>query len=206
MRPTLVTVLRHGAVAAPGHVLRGLADPPLSPAGRAAMLAVLERLHVPPVDHVVSSPRRRCREVAEVAARDRGWPLRLEDGFAELDFGRWEGLTPEQAAADDPAGWRAFRAGEGAAPGGESWAAFQARVLAAWQAWLADARGGHRLLLTHAGVMRILLREMLHLPFERLYRLALPEAAHFQVSVLAGEAPILLSLNPCADWSSLFSS
>jgi hypothetical protein len=37
--------------------------------------------------------------------------------------------------------------------------------------------------------------ELLGLPAAYAYRVALPEAASFQVSLLAGEAPILLSLN-----------
>ena len=64
---------------------------------------------------------------------------------------------------------------------------------------LADARGGHRLLVTHAGVMRALLMDLVGLDPAHAYRIALPETAHFQVSILAGEAPVLLNLNSCAD-------
>jgi len=43
--------------------------------------------------------------------------------------------------------------------------------------------------------MRALLMELRGLPAPYAYRLALPEAAHFRVSLLSNEAPILLSLN-----------
>jgi hypothetical protein len=46
--------------------------------------------------------------------------------------------------------------------------------------------------------MRALLMELVGLEPAHVYRIALPEAAHFQVSVLPGEAPVLLNLNSCA--------
>ncbi len=194
---TRVTVLRHGAVQGPGHVLRGELDEPLSPAGEAAMAAVLAQLDGPPVDAVLSSPRRRCLAFAQDWARQRRLSLGVEADFRERAFGAWEGLSLAQARARDAAHFQRFRELGAAPPGGESVAAMQARVLAAWAAWLADAGGGHRLLITHAGVMRVLLMELLGLAYSHVWRIALPPAGHFQVSVLPGEAPVLLALNPC---------
>lgn len=203
---TRVTVLRHGAVAGPAHVFRGALDDPLSPEGRAAVLTVATRLA--PFDRIASSPRRRCQAVAAELAGQGGLPLEVVAGFAEMHFGAWEGLTAEQAAARDPDRWPAWRrfADSAAAPGGETLAGFRQRVRAAWQDWTADAAGGHRLLLCHAGVMRVLLQDLLAMDAEALYRIALPEAAHFQVSLLPGHPPVLLNLNPCADSCSPSSS
>jgi broad specificity phosphatase PhoE len=72
------------------------------------------------------------------------------------------------------------------------------RVGAAWDRWLADACGGHRLLLTHAGVMHALLLDLLGLPESHLWRIALAESGYFRVSWLAGHDPVLLELNGCA--------
>lgn len=192
---TRVTLLRHGEVAGPPHVFRGASDEPLSERGRAQMLAVVAGLGR--LDAVAASPLRRCRAVAAEIAAARGLQLAVLPGLAEMRFGAWEGLTTDQAAARDPDAWSAWRshAGTAAAPGGETLAGFRRRVLAAWAAWLADADGGHRLLVCHAGVMRVLLQATLDLPDHALYRVALPEAARCQVSVLAGHAPVLLSLN-----------
>jgi len=74
----------------------------------------------------------------------------------------------------------------------------QTRVASGWDAWLHNSPGGHRLLVTHAGVMRALLMRLLGMPHSHAYRIALPEAAFFQVSIMAGEAPVLLGLNSCA--------
>ena len=197
---TRVTVLRHGAVAGRPHVCRGALDEPLSALGWRQLEAVTRawRDAASRFDAVASSPLSRCRAFAEVYARDAGLPLRVDDAFREIAFGAWEGLTVEQAAARDPALYRQFRAGGAAAPGGEHAEAFRARVVAGWQAWLAEATGERRLLVTHAGVMRVLLAHLLELPPAMVWRIALPEAAHFQVSLLAGETPVLLALNACA--------
>ena len=198
--PTLVTVLRHGQVAGRAHVYRGVLDDPMTEAGTARVREVAERLARPGYDRVATSPRRRCRTFAAEYAGQRGCPLAVLDAMAEMGFGAWEGLTPAEATLSDPAQHELFRtsAGRVPPPGGESVAELRQRVRRGWEAWLADARGGHRLLVTHAGVMRALLMELVGLEPAHVYRIALPEAAHFQVSVLPGEAPVLLNLNSCA--------
>lgn len=196
--PVRVTVLRHGEVAGPGHVFRGRSDPPLTARGQAQMRTALAGRRF---DAVASSPLRRCREFAEVYASEQGIACRVLADMRELDFGDWEGLSGAEVAERAPAAYQCFRSrdDDAAAPGGERIGDFRHRVQAAWQDWLAGTTGGERLLITHAGVMRILLQHLLELPALSLYRIALPEAAQFQVSLLAGAAPVLLNLNPCAD-------
>ena len=190
---TVVTVLRHGAVEGRPFVYRGRQDDPLSDLGWRQMAAVIEA--APPFDAIASSPLQRCRAFARQLAERQGVPLHVSAAFQEIAFGEWEGLTTEEAAQRNPFEHPLFRAGSAAAPGGESLGQLRRRVLAGWQEWLADSMGEHRLLVTHAGVMRALLSELLGLPASHVYRIALPEAAHFRVSLLAGAAPVLLSLN-----------
>lgn len=198
---TLVTVLRHGAVDGRSHVYRGADDAGMTPAGRQQLEQRAAHLAVPPFDRIASSPYRRCLAFARSYAEASGAALEVVEAFRERAFGAWEGLTPDEAALADPEPHRLFRASAGtlAPPGGESAAQLRARVEAGWTAWLRAAGGGHCLLVTHAGVMRALLMQLLGLPPTHAYRIALPEAAYFQVSILAGEAPVLLRLNSCAD-------
>lgn len=163
------------------------------------MHAVLQRLDLSDVDGIASSPRRRCAAFARTWAQRQGLCVEIHESFREMSFGIWEGLTPAEAAQQNPAEFALFHQPEGAAaPGGESLSMLHARVMAGWSAWLGDAHGGHRLLVTHAGVMRVLLMTLMGMPATHLWRIALPEAAHFQVSLLSGHAPVLLSLNACA--------
>lgn len=200
-KPTLVTVLRHGEVAGRPHVYRGELDDPMTEAGTARVRAIADRLAKPAYDRIASSPRIRCLDFAAAYAGSRGYPLDVLDAMAEMRFGHWEGLTPAEAARVDPTQHELFRASAGkvAPPDGESITELRGRVRRGWEAWLAEAGGGHRLLVTHAGVMRALLIDLIGLDSAHAYRIALPEAAHFQVSVLTGEAPVLLNLNSCAD-------
>jgi broad specificity phosphatase PhoE len=200
LEATLITVLRHGEVRGRAHVYRGALDEPMTARGASQVHAVAERLAAPPFDRVASSPLGRCLAFARAYAGERQLPLDVLASMREMYFGAWEGLTPGEAALRDPETHRLFRgtAGRVAPPDGESVPALRRRVGDGWSEWLADARGGHRLLVTHAGVMRALLMELAGLDPAHAYRIALPEAAHFQVSHLPGEAPVLLNLNSCA--------
>ena len=197
---TLVSVLRHGEVAGRPHVYRGALDEAMTAQGLRQVRDSAARLATPPFDALACSPARRCLEFASALADETGAPLDVIDSFREMAFGAWEGKTPDEAARLDPELHRLFRASAGsvAPPGGETVMQLQARVGAGWDAWLQHADGGHRLLLTHAGVMRALLMRLLGMPHSHAYRVALPEAAYFQVSLMAGEAPVLLALNACA--------
>lgn len=200
IQPTLVTVLRHGEVRGRAHVYRGALDDPMTERGIDRVRAIAQRLAVPAFDRIASSPLARCLDFAEAYAKACELPLETLESMREMHFGAWEGLTPEEAAELDPTHHELFRgtAGKVGAPEGESVTDLRRRVGQGWAAWLADARGGHRLLVTHAGVMRVLLMELVGLDPAHAYRIALPEAAHFQVSHLPGEAPVLLNLNSCA--------
>ncbi len=198
---TRVSVIRHGAVAGRQYVYRGHSDEGMTQHGMQQVRTAAVRLATPPFDCIASSPFRRCLEFARAYAGETGAPLAVIESFREMAFGAWEGMTPDQVARMDPVLHRLFRtsAGSVAPPGGETVMQLQARVAAAWDAWLQDSAGGHRLLVTHAGVMRVLLMRLLGMRHSHAYRIALPEAAYFQVSVMPGEAPVLLCLNSCAD-------
>ncbi|OFZ68328.1 MAG: hypothetical protein A2Z01_00900 [Betaproteobacteria bacterium RBG_16_58_11] len=197
---TLVTVMRHGAVEGPVNVLRGSSDTPLSDVGWQQMRAAFAALDTP-VTAIASSPLARCSAFAQALAAQQALPLNLHHDLREIDFGDWENLTPDAAQAASPELFAKFQTSpEGTSPpDGEPFDAFKQRVLAAFVACLAQSRGGHLLMLTHAGVMRVLLTDKMNLPWATTYRIAIPPAGGFRLSCLAGHPPYLLNLNPaCA--------
>lgn len=193
----LVTVLRHGEVKGPPNVLRGRSNPPLSENGWRQMRQAVHTLDTPIFTALSSSPLTRCLAFAETLAAELGLALNILPDLREMDFGEWEELTPQQAQALDPVLFGRFQANPAGItpPRGEPFDAFYRRVTAAFDAWLAGLGGGHALLITHAGVMRVLLAQCLGLPIGNLYRIALPAAGGFQLSLLPGHPPCLLSLN-----------
>ena len=199
---TLLTVLRHGEVIGPWNVLRGKRDVALSATGLQQMQQVIAAINTFPFSRIVSSPLARCRVFAESIAQTSSIPLRLHAGFEEIDFGDWDGLTSAEAQAFTPDLFTRFQANpEGLAPPqGEAFNDFHQRVFDAFDDITRDA-SGHTLLITHGGVMRIILSAVLGLTWHDAFQIAIPAASSFQLSLLPGHAPYLLNLNigqPCA--------
>lgn len=195
--PIVVTVLRHGAVEGRAHVFRGKLDVALTEQGIAQMQQALARCPANDFDALATSQLKRCHDFAAAYASQQQLALRVMPQFSELAFGDWEGLTPDEAAVRDPAVFQAFSAnhGEHAPPNGESLAQFRARVGQGWREWLEHDAGKHRLLVTHAGVMRALLMELFGFTPAQAFQIALPEAACLRISWLHGLPPFLLSIN-----------
>ena len=195
-KATLVSVIRHGTVDGPNNVLRGRTDTPLSDTGWQQMRAACAALDIP-VTAIATSPLARCSAFAQELAAQHVLPLNRHDDLREIDFGAWENLLPDEAQTATPELFAQFQANpEGTSPpDGEPFDAFKRRVLAAFDACLTQTRGGHLLIVTHAGVMRALLADKMNLPWATTYRIAIPPAGGFRLSCLAGHAPYLLSLN-----------
>jgi len=114
-------------------------------------------------DLVVASTLRRSWEAAQIVSG--GAPIRLENDFREIHFGRWEGLTKSEIEASDPIAYRNWQAKQPGFefPGGEPRAQFRARVargLERLQASGADAV----LAVVHRGVIRALGEQLLGSP------------------------------------------
>lgn len=160
-------LLRHGETVSGGG-FRGRLDDELSTTGWTQLRAAVADKG--PWQRIVSSPLRRCAGFAGELAEQQQLPLELEPDLRELDFGDWEGCTAAELMIEhsdelgrfwrDPYGYTP--------PGGEPVTAFESRILAAIER-LTDRCAGERvLLITHAGVMRLLLAQARGLLRERL--------------------------------------
>jgi alpha-ribazole phosphatase len=117
-----------------------------------------------PEARLMSSPLKRARETAEIAAGS-GRPVEVDADLQEMDFGEWEGLSYDEVAARYPegvAGWTEFRA-DFEFPGGESLADFAVRIERVAQR-LAEPAAGTAVAFTHGGVVRALICHFLGLP------------------------------------------
>ncbi|SDX53925.1 alpha-ribazole phosphatase [Allochromatium warmingii] len=164
-------VLRHGAVTG-NECLRGEQDDPLSALGWEQMQQATAT--ATGWTQIVSSPLRRCAEFAQTLANARGVPLHVVAEWRERSFGDWEGRSlaalPEAELAQfwaDPVGYTP--------PSAEPFTAFRERVLAAWLDLCAD-QAQHTLLITHGGVIRVLVAEVLCMADAGLLALEVPHA------------------------------
>ncbi len=178
----ILDLLRHGETEL-GAGFRGSLDDALTETGWAQMQAAL--VGGGPWDRLVSSPLQRCARFAERLAEQSGLPLALEPGLQELHFGDWEGRTALELMVDheqalgqfwnDPYGFTP--------PNGEPVEAFSVRVLDALARLQAAHAGERVLLVTHGGVMRLLLARARGLPREQLLQVQVGHGALHRLQV-----------------------
>lgn len=143
----------------------GAADPPINERGRAQLPALVARLATAPLTAIYTSGLQRARQTAEALAEARELPLHALDSLREIGFGQWETLSWEEIEARDPAYARRWVAEFPAlpTPDGEPIGSFRARVLKALE-HLRTEGTGDLAIVTHAGVLRVLLEELGHYP------------------------------------------
>lgn len=137
---------------------------------QAAALAVAIARWTPEV--LYTSPSDRTRAVAALAD-PHGERTVVVDDAREIDFGRAEGLTYDELDTHGIA--LDFTGGGPVAPGGEEGAAFDARVGRTASVLLSGAP--RVALITHGGVLRLLLSHLVGFPAELAWRIDLPNAA-----------------------------
>lgn len=150
MAVTRIWLLRHGSTSSSeeGRFL-GWRDQPLSSTGRSEALGLRSRVSATGARSIWSSDLQRAIETARLVAREPATDPRLR----ELDFGDLEGLTWDQCS---PAQRDALaRFDDFSAPSGESVDQLRDRV----HLFLDELEKGTHLLVTHGGVIRLLLRE-----------------------------------------------
>jgi len=155
-----ILLIRHGETEGESSIrFHGATDVTLSALGREQMRAGARALPDSAIDLVVASPLARAWESAQIV-----WPgtsIRLEAGFREIDFGRWEGLTAEEIEQLDPQLYKIWREGDGdfEFPEGERRSSFRARVEASLDRVL--ALGARSLLVVaHKGVVRTIVERL----------------------------------------------
>jgi probable phosphoglycerate mutase len=191
--PTTLVLVRHGVT---DHTLEkrfsgGLAsaNPGLSEEGRdqvratSAWLAPLAEQ----VDAVVSSPVRRTLESAEILAELLGHEVEVEPGFAEMEFGDWDGLTFDEVASRHGSDLEAWLGSlDVAAGGGESFRDVQKRVLDGLQRVLDTHAGRTVVVVSHVTPIKTLVAHAVDAPLEAVFRMELQPASVSVVSFFPG--------------------
>jgi broad specificity phosphatase PhoE len=194
-----IFLVRHAttAASAAGANLGQASDPALTDDGQrlATRLGRAIALELAALPHdellLIRSPARRCLTTAAAIQRmlgdeAAGLPTSVEEGLRELDYGAWEGLTPEECRRRDPERRAAWEADPYAtpAPDGESGRDIAARafpVLEAVEAWLAAAPSRAALVVSHNHVVRLRLAALLGIPLSDYRRRLRIEPASYSV-------------------------
>ena len=195
MKKITIDLLRHGDVA-DGKKLLGITDEPLSKLG----LQQMQAIHVnKPLrwQKIVSSPLQRCHSFSKELSAIFSIDLTLDKRFQEISFGQWDGqLLADLYASEDSEQLIRFMQSPDTVtpPNGEAYNAFQSRVLTAWEELLQSLHEEeieHCLLVTHAGVIRTIIANILGMPNTKLFNIEVPYACLSRIKQYEHYPPIL---------------
>lgn len=187
-----LTLVRHASTALNAERrYQGWCDPPLSEAGRREAQRLARRLHGAAWDRVLCSDLQRSRETARILAPDAS--AEADPRLREMDFGAWDGLTYDEAEARDPERirrWIDDPLGV-SPPDGEPFDAFRTRVVGSLREF---PRAGTALVVAHGGPIRLILSELIGLPWDRVVLMQVSAGAVTRLAVHP-EGAHLLCLN-----------
>ena len=138
----------------------GHSDPPVNAEGQRQIVTLVKELSSEPITAVVTSDLQRASTPARVLAESLEVPCITCRGLREIGFGVWEGLTWAQIQVLDATfaeSWlTAFP--QLTPPGGEAFNAFESRVMGEMKQLIEFSNTGLIAVITHAGVMRVILQ------------------------------------------------
>jgi broad specificity phosphatase PhoE len=122
---------------------------------------------------IYSSPLSRAVNTAEAIARHFGLPVQVHPGIADIDYGQWQGLTPDEVKERWPEIHYAWYNAPHTAriPGGETLDHLRARGMAAVNALAARHAKQTIVLVGHTVINRVILLGVLGLGNDRFWRL-----------------------------------
>ena len=182
---TTFIFLRHGEPVG-GKIFRGSTDDPLTELGWLQLNKSVKNISY---DEIISSPLKRCFEFAESLRAELDIPLHIKDDLQEMHLGDWEGLSAAQVDKLDSKALGAFWESPhcNTPPNAETFIDFEKRILSAWDAlnkkYSSTEQSKTILVVCHAGVMMVLLKELLKIPMENILCIKLNYASKVRVEV-----------------------
>jgi broad specificity phosphatase PhoE len=172
---TCIVLVRHGQTEWNRvERFRGRADVPLNATGWVQAEATGKRVAAEwQPAAIYSSPLSRAARTAEAIARHFDLPVQVHPGIADIDYGQWQGLTPDEVKERWPEIHHAWYNSPHTAriPGGETLDDLRVRGMAAVNALAARHAEQTVVLVGHTVINRVILLGVLGLGNERFWRL-----------------------------------
>lgn len=184
MSTTRIALLRHGLPDGE-HCFRGHADFVLTEVGFEQMSKATQDLT--DIEVVVTSPLKRCADFGRWFAKESEISVEVNNNWMEIDFGDWDGKDKQQVWDQNEQALSLFWADpwNHSPPNGETLEHYDQRISLAWTQLLQRYKGKSILVVTHGGVIKQLMRQILQMPKSEhyLHRLNIPYAALINISV-----------------------
>jgi alpha-ribazole phosphatase len=181
----IIYLLRHGEIQTlkEGKRFIGWQDVALSDVGLTQARKWADFFSVAALKNICCSDLSRCLETARIiGARCSLEPSPFPE-LREIDLGQWDGQPFETIQSRDPAAFleRGDRIADYRPPDGESFRDLQERVWPVFKK-IVQSSSGPTLIVTHAGVIRVLLCQILGMPLENLFSIG---QAHGALNIIA---------------------
>jgi len=166
---TTILLVRHGEVAGNSGEVRtfaGSRDLELTPRGHLQTEAIANRLKDEKIDAIYASTLQRAWRTAEKIDENHNLGVTKLDGWREVDYGLWEGLSEEQINEGYAELWsqRVADPWNVAPPDGESYEMLWERLKPVWEELLEKHQNQTGVVVGHNGSLRVLLCMLLDAP------------------------------------------
>jgi len=176
-----IDLMRHGEVDDKA-VFRGHTDDPLNENGFHQMTNALSEYST---DLVISSPLDRCASFAKKWCEETNHPLTPMTAFKEINFGDWDGKSIDQIEELDKTALTNFWNDpvNNSPPNAESLNDFKRRIVNGWQQLITQQKGKNILLITHGGVIKMIIAHILSVPMDKLLSIEVPLASISRIRI-----------------------
>jgi len=180
-----LTLVRHTSLDVAPDICYGQSDVAVSANFDAEREQLQSKLAAFQFDTVYSSPLQRCHQLAQALCADSRLKLenreiQLDERLKELHFGDWE-MQPWQAISREIFDRWANDYANLAPPNGETFAQLHHRSKHFVEDLASQAKDQHILVVTHGGLIRALVAEVLQMPLKRLFRMSINHASITQL-------------------------
>jgi broad specificity phosphatase PhoE len=175
---------------------RGRADLALDDIGRRQAGVAALRLKAEYVAAIYSSPLKRAIETANIIANQLNISVQPLEGLIDIDFGNWQGLSPEEAAKQDDRLYTTWleRPHLVRFPKGESLDMVRQRVVAAVDELAARHKDQTVTLVSHKVVCQVLMCAMLGLDNSHFWQVR-QDVNAINIFELRDGVPLIISVN-----------
>lgn len=196
---TFIDLLRHGETENNNRYC-GSTDYPLTQLGWTQMWSAIEKKPFQ-WQQIITSPLARCANFAQALGQRYSIPVTHDSRIQEMHFGEWEDRSAAELMQTDADALSRFWHDplNYPPPRGEYLLDFEARALSAWYDIQQQFTGKEILLITHSGVIRIIICHIQQHPLERLLEFEINHAdiTHVCIEQTKPFQATLIS-DPCA--------
>lgn len=193
-----LTLVRHTSLDIAPSICYGQSDVDVSANFENERLALQNKLAAFQFDAIYTSPLKRCHQLAQALCIDESLGhqsenIKLDERLRELHFGDWE-MSPWDAIPRDIFDVWANDYANLAPPNGETFSQLHARAKGFVEDVSSNSQGKNLLVVTHGGLIRALVAEVLQMPLKRLFRITIDHASVTQLE-FNGEVPKINFMN-----------